>query len=676
MPKRKMWSENFVVTLLHKRYAWFDSTPIVYSQFKRLTCSSSCCAIAIEAKGWADYRCQERRRAICEKNNNHYVTRFDYSQLADNVRYQKYFSASKKYYLIKSDMRLTFHAAQEYCRLFNATLVKVTSAEQANWVQSVFGNGKTYFLNAHTDRGNRFRSWSDGTPIRWTNWSPNGYETPYSCNAIVFGSDNLWSVDRCDVPHHVICRSNSQFGFVQKPRAIISSDQMLSFTAMGKEYLSTTEKLNHFDAVELCDRIHATPVVVATEAEHRLIVAHLNLESYWTNLVSFNSRSLNHNYRSPGMTTEIWKNWRSFNRTCSDFCCAVSIANDNFIQDEPCNVLHNVVCERLVDNFLYDHVTECNKQHFNIAPDVIPTYAIKTINEQSYLVVQYDCKEGQKPVSSRINQRNNIFLNNVCRDGRWYLSAEDVASVQCVSDRKISKLRQKVVNVTWIGIVEHFENVTIIQETRDVFRSEPITQPPSTAATTTVSPPTTAATSFTTTVPTTVTTTRTVTTTQPRTFSTVPPTTITTTARTIPTTPITSPTPKPTLKSSLSTDERSNLALTNPMTMMVLLLTIAIIAVAIAITVKAVLDHRQKKPLDIELRAGRATRRPSEQVTRRPCQALYSNASVDARLERTRPQDGFNYEYFEANDMYVYMAPGVYESIIIDDYDDASYRAQ
>lgn len=212
---------SFINSFEYQTYAWSDSTPIVYSRLESLHCTWRCCAILFEKEygRWTDsnHGCNRLSRAICQKNTGSYAQQFDFSLLNSGDRFSKYFIRNSKHYLFRFDLKMTFGAAQEYCHLLNASLVKVESQSEAEWVLEVLGGDrKEYFMAAHRGAGGEWRSWDDGSAIEWTNWeSEVASRLKYHCNAIVAGwTTSFWSTGRCDFARLVICQSDTPFGFI------------------------------------------------------------------------------------------------------------------------------------------------------------------------------------------------------------------------------------------------------------------------------------------------------------------------------------------------------------------------------------------------------------------------------------------------------------------------------
>lgn len=467
----------------HSRYAWFDSTPIVYSRLRKLDCDSRCCAIALYNNGlndgWTDIRCRARFRALCQKNGESYVTRFDHSLLINSVRYNKYLSTGIKYYLFRTDIQMTYSAAQEYCHLLNATLLKVISLEELNWVDSVLGaSRKPYWLATSTQDSNHLSPIEGGNITIWPSGYPNSNSTlSNNYNAYAGGRQcNRWNFAKCDTALNVICESKTPFLFAQQPRKILKTDiSLLHFLAFGKVYYGVDQHLNYHDAVELCDQLYAKPVMVAVQAEHEFIKAKFQISSYWTNYVTFDRFTIKDNFTTSDAVGVLWNKWRYKKRKCNWFCCAVIVAEDDFLMDVPCNTTHQVVCQKISDRTVYENVTACynTSSDFSITSDVVVDYASKMINDQVYLVSHFKCNNTDHlPVSSEHGRK--VILDNVCRNGRWYLDSTTVGTVSCYLKWT---LNESTSNVTWMDIVEKAENITIVQTLGDgqTFRAFPIT---------------------------------------------------------------------------------------------------------------------------------------------------------------------------------------------------------
>lgn len=142
-----------------------------------------------------------------------------------------YNAAADKTYVFERGTKRNHRDAVEHCRSLNATLVKVESANEAEWIQATM-HPQWYALGAKTvGRKQVPTAWVDGRPMRWTNYEDEDFCDKACCATQVSPTGRKWRMLGCNERDHVICETRGKFGRVtqaQTDPAVAAPDKPAS----------------------------------------------------------------------------------------------------------------------------------------------------------------------------------------------------------------------------------------------------------------------------------------------------------------------------------------------------------------------------------------------------------------------------------------------------------------
>ena len=107
------------------------------------------------------------------------------------------------------DSSASWGASQAYCRSMGASLAKMESEEEMEFIRDMWG-GHNFWLGARDRITEGVWEWYDGSAVTWTYWggsNPDG-GTSENCLSWSGGGNQFWDSQRCYYSRYSVCSIN------------------------------------------------------------------------------------------------------------------------------------------------------------------------------------------------------------------------------------------------------------------------------------------------------------------------------------------------------------------------------------------------------------------------------------------------------------------------------------
>ncbi|XP_022088435.1 uncharacterized protein LOC110978072 [Acanthaster planci] len=363
-------------------YEWLDGTPITYTNWgdgQPDDRQGHCVAISSgkEAGYWADRDCTQKHKFVCEKARTGYppitpppaVTPTPPTDTDCATGWVGYGSRCFQIFELKSDDEaVNWDTANRECENMGASLASFHHPDEEAYLTSKLSPKGTrwFWIGLNDQRYEGGYSWSDGTPVEYTNWGagePNDYGGWEECVETDF-KGGKWNDLGCWNRRNYICSiPKGKMPITTPAPTIPTGDPCPGFPQWvhlnpNCYYFSTnTDGLKDwYEAEEFCHKQNAHLVSIHDSTERNFVTNRLPIlaGNYWCGLRANNTHPGNHEW-SDGTLLDL-KNWQLLQpdtKNGEELC--VQMRNDLVIflkgkwLDTNCGLKARFVCKKNVD---------------------------------------------------------------------------------------------------------------------------------------------------------------------------------------------------------------------------------------------------------------------------------------------------------------------------------------
>lgn len=173
-------------------------------------------------------------------------------------------AVNKTYFFDATQQRNQLEAI-DFCRRINATLAKVESLNESNWIFDHIGP-RGFFLPLQIIHGVLPTTWLDGSAMLWTNWDPD-FACNHACCLVQAGVGRTWTAAHCFQDSYTLCESHGYIDPFAIPLPPPARGREFVNPATGKSYITHPLPRTLWEAQHYCDYFNMSLAKITSPAE-------------------------------------------------------------------------------------------------------------------------------------------------------------------------------------------------------------------------------------------------------------------------------------------------------------------------------------------------------------------------------------------------------------------------